>query len=61
MIVGPELRRRRLELGLSLRELAEEADLSTGFLSQLENDQVSPSLASAMSWSASRSLKSSRL
>lgn len=46
MIVGPELRRRRLELGLSLRELAEAAELSTGFLSQLENDQVSPSLAS---------------
>lgn len=46
MIVGPELRRRRLELGLSLRELAEAAELSTGFMSQLENDQVSPSLAS---------------
>jgi transcriptional regulator with XRE-family HTH domain len=46
MIVGPELRRRRLELGLSLRELAEASELSTGFLSQLENDQVSPSLAS---------------
>ena len=46
MIVGPELRRRRLELGMSLRELAEASELSTGFLSQLENDQVSPSLAS---------------
>lgn len=46
MIVGPDLRRRRVELGMSLREVAQEAELSVGFLSQLENDQVSPSLAS---------------
>ncbi|MDH3754378.1 MAG: helix-turn-helix domain-containing protein [Acidimicrobiia bacterium] len=46
MKVGRELRRRRNELGLSLREVAELTELSTGFLSQLENDQVSPSLAS---------------
>lgn len=44
--VGRELRQRRNELGLSLREVAELTDLSIGFLSQLENDQVSPSLAS---------------
>ncbi|MFQ5558209.1 MAG: helix-turn-helix domain-containing protein [Acidimicrobiales bacterium] len=44
--VGRELRRRRHELGLSLRSVAEITELSTGFLSQLENDQVSPSLAS---------------
>ncbi len=44
--VGRELRQRRNELELSLREVAELTDLSIGFLSQLENDQVSPSLAS---------------
>jgi len=46
VIVGPELRRRRNDLRLSLRELAESTGLSTGFLSQVENDRVSPSLAS---------------
>jgi len=44
--VGRELRQRRNELELSLREVAELTELSIGFLSQLENDQVSPSLAS---------------
>lgn len=46
MKVGRELRQRRNELELSLREVAELTELSIGFLSQLENDQVSPSLAS---------------
>ncbi len=46
MNVGPELRRRRNDLRMSLRELAESTGLSTGFLSQVENDRVSPSLAS---------------
>lgn len=44
--VGREVRLRRNELQLSLREVAELTELSTGFLSQVENDQVSPSLAS---------------
>jgi transcriptional regulator with XRE-family HTH domain len=44
--VGREVKLRRSELQLSLREVAELTDLSIGFLSQLENDQVSPSLAS---------------
>jgi len=44
--VGRELRHRRNALELSLREVAELTELSIGFLSQLENDQVSPSLAS---------------
>ncbi len=46
MNVGSELRGRRNELRMSLRELAESTGLSTGFLSQVENDRVSPSLAS---------------
>ncbi len=46
MSVGAALRRRRNELGMTLRELAEEAELTSGFLSQVENDHVSPSLKS---------------
>ena len=46
MSVGAALRRRRNELGMTLRELAEEAELTSGFLSQVENDHVSPSLNS---------------
>ena len=46
MSVGAALRRRRNELGMTLRELANEAELTSGFLSQVENDHVSPSLNS---------------
>ena len=46
MSVGTELRRRRTEMGLTLRELAEAAGLTSGFLSQVENDHASPSLKS---------------
>ncbi len=44
--VGSELRRRRNELGLTLRQVAVQTDLTSGFLSQVENDRVSPSLKS---------------
>jgi len=44
--VGSELRRRRNELGLTLRQVADETELTSGFLSQVENDRVSPSLKS---------------
>ena len=46
MSIGAALRRRRNELGMTLRELAEETELTSGFLSQVENDHVSPSLKS---------------
>jgi transcriptional regulator with XRE-family HTH domain len=36
----------RIKLGLSLRALAEETGFSPSFMSQLENDAVSPSLGS---------------
>lgn len=44
--VGAELRRRRNELGLTLRQVSDQTDLTSGFLSQVENDLVSPSLKS---------------
>ncbi|MBI3763910.1 MAG: helix-turn-helix transcriptional regulator, partial [Chloroflexi bacterium] len=45
-MIGARLRKRRKELGLSLRELGARTELTAGFLSQVEKDQASPSLAS---------------
>ncbi|WP_324752712.1 XRE family transcriptional regulator [Roseovarius sp. Pro17] len=44
--VGALLRARRKERGLTLDQLASQVGLSRGFLSQVENDKASPSLAS---------------
>lgn len=44
--LGPELKRLREEAGISLRTLADRAGFSPSFISQLENGQVSPSIAS---------------
>jgi transcriptional regulator with XRE-family HTH domain len=49
MKIGSRIRDRRNELGLSLRELGERTGVTAGFLSQVENDQVSPSLNSLQS------------
>jgi len=46
MLLGERIRRRRQELGLSLRELASKVDLTASFLSQIERDLASPSLKS---------------
>ena len=45
-MVGERIRQRRRELGYSLRELGSRTSLTASFLSQVENDQSSPSLAS---------------
>ena len=44
MNIGEKVRDRRKDLELSLRELGKRAGVTASFLSQLENDQVSPSL-----------------
>ena len=44
--VGAALRKRRNELGMTLRQVAEQTELTSGYLSQVENDHVSPSLKS---------------
>jgi transcriptional regulator with XRE-family HTH domain len=44
--IGPELKRLREDAGLSLRTFAERAGFSAGFISQVENSVVSPSIAS---------------
>ncbi len=43
--VGRQIRRWRAERGLTLARVAESAGLNVGYLSQIENDKASPSLA----------------
>ncbi len=45
-MLGERIRLQRLEKRLSLKELAEETGLSTGFISQVERDLAEPSIAS---------------
>lgn len=49
MKIGERIRKQRNKLGFSLRELGALTDLTAGFLSQIENDQISPSLNSLQS------------
>jgi len=46
MSLGQQIKERRRELKMSLRDLGEQVDLSSSFLSQIERDAVSPSLES---------------
>lgn len=45
MQLGKKVRDLRLRRGLTVQRLAEDAGLSKGFISQVENDHTSPSLA----------------
>ena len=45
MEIGKRLKGLRIQNGLTLEELASRSELSKGFLSQLENDLTSPSIA----------------
>ncbi|PKK38993.1 Transcriptional regulator, MerR family, near polyamine transporter [Clostridiaceae bacterium JG1575] len=44
MDLGPQIKSLRQKMGLTQEELAERADLSKGFISQVEHDLTSPSL-----------------
>lgn len=44
--IGPRIRDMRIARGMSQKELAERVDLTASFISQLENNQISPSLNS---------------
>ena len=44
MEIGEKIRRLRLKYGLTQKELADRAELSKGFISQLERDLTSPSI-----------------
>jgi transcriptional regulator with XRE-family HTH domain len=43
--IGDKIKRLRLKLGLTQEELADRSELSKGFISQLERDLTSPSIA----------------
>jgi transcriptional regulator with XRE-family HTH domain len=45
LLVGRQIRRWRTERGLTLARVAERSGLNLGYLSQIENDKASPSLA----------------
>ncbi len=45
LVVGRQIRRWRTERGLTLARVAERSGLNVGYLSQIENDKASPSLA----------------
>jgi transcriptional regulator with XRE-family HTH domain/KaiC/GvpD/RAD55 family RecA-like ATPase len=44
--IGNRIRDRRITLGLSQKDLADKIGLTSSFISQIENDQISPSLNS---------------
>ncbi len=46
--IGEKLREERIRVGMSQKELADKVGLTASFLSQLENNQVSPSLNTYM-------------
>ena len=46
--IGQKIRRLRVRLGLTQEELAARTELTKGFISQLENDITSPSIATLM-------------
>ena len=46
--IGEKIKRLRLENNLTQEELADRCELSKGFISQLERDMTSPSIASLM-------------
>jgi len=46
--LGAKIKRLRLTLGLTQEVLADRCELSKGFISQLERDQTSPSIATLM-------------
>jgi transcriptional regulator with XRE-family HTH domain len=49
--IGPTLRARRHQLGLSLQQVADKSGLSTAFISQAERGQATPSIISLMNLS----------
>lgn len=48
MEIGSKIKRRRIKLNLTQEELAARTELSKGFISQLERDLTSPSIATLM-------------
>lgn len=55
--IGSRLKKIRTGLGMSQKELADSVDLTPSFISQLENNQISPSLSSFMQLCEALSVK----
>lgn len=49
--IGREIKQYRIKIGLTIAELAKQADLSSGMLSKIENGNTSPSLSTLQSLS----------
>ena len=45
-LLGAKIRDKRMELGMSLKELAERTELTPGFISQIERELAEPSITS---------------
>ena len=45
MLIGEKIRDSRKEKGMTVKELAEEAAVTTGYISQIERNQIEPSLS----------------
>lgn len=45
-MLGAKIREKRIEIGMSLKELAEKTDLTPGFISQVERELTEPSITS---------------
>lgn len=45
-MLGQKIRDKRIELGLSIKDLSESTGLTSGFISQVERDQTEPSITS---------------
>lgn len=46
IVIGSKIRDKRVEIGMSLKELAEKVDLTSGFISQVERELAEPSITS---------------
>lgn len=46
IVLGAKIRDKRVEIGMSLKELAEKTELTSGFISQIERDLAEPSITS---------------
>lgn len=45
-MIGTKIKEKRMELGISQKDLAQKVGLTAGFLSQIERDQAEPSITS---------------
>jgi transcriptional regulator with XRE-family HTH domain len=59
--IGPRIRARRLELGMSMRELARRLGVSPSFVSRLENGRCPPSVSTLCALTSVLGISASQL